>query len=124
MSTANWWARKLNAPVPPPQLAPAAPPTQFAPQLPTAPANVGRKAPSHTKASGTCPECGGENYFSARYERVPGSLPAPRCFDCGYPVVQSTSGMTSTSEGGTAPSKQNNPKGHSQVITNITEHLS
>jgi hypothetical protein len=39
-------------------------------------------------------------------------------------VEQTTSGMASTSEGGAvAPSRQNNPSGASQVITQITEHV-
>lgn len=44
--------------------------------------------------SGTCPECGGGNYFAQR--RTENGMPlrieaAPRCFDCGYPLIQSGS---------------------------------
>lgn len=42
----------------------------------------------HQSASSSCPACYGENYFKATPNTV------TSCFDCGYPVQHSTSGMT------------------------------
>jgi hypothetical protein len=79
--TSNWWAGKLNGqpgvPTPPPSPAPMPGPYNPVPQ-PQIPTQAGR-----------CPSCGSGNYGS--------SMLAPeakaRCYDCGYPVVQSGSGM-------------------------------
>lgn len=112
MSSANWWAKKLNAPVPPPTVTAAAingPAAHVATQTGQRPAS-GRA--SHQRANGICPECGGDNYFAARADNalLSGPSPAARCFDCGYPVRQTTSGMGGISDGGTtAPSKQTGP---------------
>jgi hypothetical protein len=51
-----------------------------------------RKFQSQVQDIGECPSCGSSNYF-----KVTGSK--PRCYECGYPVMQSTSGMSATSDG-------------------------
>lgn len=38
-------------------------------------------------SEGSCPECDSGNYMAAS------PMVAARCFDCGYPLMQSTSGM-------------------------------
>ena len=108
----DFWSKRLGAPaVPPtPPVSPSALPPQFraatpATQAYVAPATQGateapRKAAS-ARQHDLCPACGSGNYFSP-----PGGGRA-RCFECGYPVEQSTSGVTSTtSQGGAAQPAQ------------------
>jgi len=91
VSNADWWSKQLGtqpqAPQQPRQVNNPMPPTQQ-PMTPyVAPQ---QQAPSAAKAqsaaqTSTCPECGGGNYMS------PQQNIAPRCVDCGYPVMQSGS---------------------------------
>jgi hypothetical protein len=82
----DWWANKLGTaqprttnlpPMPPSQqpmtMAPPAP--QYQPNLP----------PSSAQAS-VCPECRSKNYGSFEGAKA-------RCYDCGYPIRQSGSGL-------------------------------
>lgn len=94
----DWWSRKLagnnkpqSRPSPQPQSAsyPAVPPAP-APQTPS-------KA-THTRSQGLCPGCGSDNYFSM------GTNAQARCYDCGWPIVQQSTGMTG--EGPAIPSRQ------------------
>lgn len=118
MSTANWWARKLNAPETPSRMEPhpgyqtpgeqsyQAPQTQ----QPTGP----RKQLRHERAAGICPDCGSDKYFAIA------GAGKPRCFECGYPLVQTTSGMGGTGAGETSvPSKQTNARGTSQYHPDV-----
>lgn len=104
--SSNWWANKLGtAPVPQQQQTPqyAAPqPAQYAPsQQPQYPPAQQTQAPAPR-----CPGCGSSNYGGATAET------RPRCYDCGYPLQQSGSGVgtgiqTGQQSGGPAvPSKQ------------------
>jgi len=72
-----WWAHESAAPkeevVPEPTQQ-----TQHVVRLSGSPKEV---------TEGTCPECGSGNYMAASPNV------APRCFECGYPLMQSTSGM-------------------------------
>jgi hypothetical protein len=68
-----WWTQPTYTPAAP---APAAPPT-IAPVAALAP---------RLHESGQCPNCSSGNYHKA----TPNT--APRCMDCGYPVMHSTSG--------------------------------
>ncbi|MFD9947220.1 hypothetical protein ACFWYW_24040 [Nonomuraea sp. NPDC059023] len=103
----NFWARKLaaaqgqqppqaNTPASPPAASAARPwwdPTPAAPPPPPLeqPALAqDYQAPAAAKSArltDTCPDCASGNYM-----RPPGSQAAMRCFDCGYPVVQTGSG--------------------------------
>jgi len=92
----NWWANKLagqapqspqprqEMPLPPSQIpmayTPLAQPQQGA--RPTASANASR-----------CPGCGSGNYGSIEGTKA-------RCYDCGYPIVQSGSGLGKGITGG------------------------
>jgi hypothetical protein len=113
--SSNWWAGKLNGqpgvPTPPPAPAPMPGPYNPVPQpqYPTQmPSQTYQQSPEASRASGRCPSCGSGNYGS--------SMLAPeakaRCYDCGYPVVQSGSGMgtgVGQSTGGPAvPARQIN----------------
>ncbi len=93
----NWWADKLagDAPNPRPQVQPAPQPTapvqQQQPQQPA-------KQPQSAKETDLCPSCGSGNYMAAPGRQY------HRCYDCGYPLQQSGSGIGSTSTEG--PTKQ------------------
>ena len=107
MSNADWFARKLNQqPLPPQQQQPApvyaAPqPAQYAqPQQPQYPPTQ-----QMTPQAERCPGCGSGNFSGAEGTR-------PRCYDCGYPIQQSGSGVgkgivgTPTASGPTQPARQ------------------
>lgn len=100
MGTADWYARRLQQPAPPPptnlpqaplpqpQQAPAPPPPGAEPEsLSDALANpytTSRGGQAAKTEHGSCPECGSTNFFSR--SNTDGGK--PRCYDCGYPVVQ------------------------------------
>ena len=84
-NTADWFAKKLNAQ---PQ-APQAQPQYVAPQPATyVPPAQPSYPPSQqaTPQAPRCPGCGSGNYGSPAGSR-------PRCYDCGYPIQQSGSGL-------------------------------
>ena len=109
MSTSNWWANKLGTASPQRAIPPAtSPPVR--PSVSVSPSTANRlpveydpesdvvttKA-QHLRKSSFCPECGSGNYMimNGNYSR---------CYDCGYPVVQSGSGMPTSSSNG-APAR-------------------
>jgi hypothetical protein len=116
MSSSNWWANKLgnNNPGPRPSTPPvSAPPRQqvtvTSQQAHGMPVEYDAERDALTskaqsaRQTDQCPECMSGNFFAA-----PGSQ-YRRCYDCGYPVMQSGSGptMPSSSTGGAAtPAKQ------------------
>jgi hypothetical protein len=78
--SSNWWANKLGttpAPIPTATQLPQQPMYQPQPQQPQYTPPV---------ASNNCPGCGSGNYSAAGGGRA-------RCYDCGYPIQQSGSGM-------------------------------
>lgn len=100
----DFWSKRLGGTARPSgaPTAPAALPPQFrsvsapspAPEPHAAPA-APRKAAS-ARQTDLCPGCGSGNYLAPPGGRA-------RCYDCGYPIEQSTSGVASTtSQGGTA----------------------
>lgn len=96
----DWWAKKLNAPAP--QAQPVQPqPVYQQPQRVSTPP-VQQTVPITER----CPGCGSGNYGGATPEA------RKRCYDCGYPLQQSGSGMgtgISTGQpaaGPTTPAKQ------------------
>ena len=90
MSNADWWAKRLGAqvPAPPPAAAPVYTPTQVpVPQMPQAyPTQPQSKAQS-ARLTEMCPGCNSGNYFAATPQH------AKRCYDCGYPLSQTGSGL-------------------------------
>jgi hypothetical protein len=91
--TSNWWADKLGTPAPtsrpsptPPYTPPPPVPYNPVPQPNTTPQEAPRLPQSAITAS-RCPGCGSGNYGSVTPESK------ARCYDCGYPVVQSGSGL-------------------------------
>jgi hypothetical protein len=122
----NWFVGKINTapgamPSPQPTSTPPtqAPPYNPMPQNPSYPPQTPppSTAPTASRTASRCPSCGSGNYGA--------SALAPeakaRCYDCGYPVVQSGSGMGTgiqSSGGGPAvPARQSttannfNPQG-------------
>lgn len=82
--SSNWWAKKLNTPIPQQQ------PQYVAPQPATyAQPSQASYPPSQqmTPQAPRCPGCGSGNYGGATAES------RPRCYDCGYPIVQSGTGV-------------------------------
>jgi hypothetical protein len=86
--SSNWWANKLGStPAPRPQpVAPQAQPQQQQPvyQQPPSYPTVQQTVP----LSERCPGCGSNNYGGATPES------RKRCYDCGYPIVQSGTGVS------------------------------
>lgn len=87
MSNADWFAKKLNPNAPREAVAPlptlAQPqPAQYAP-----PSQPNYPPTQQTRAQAArCPGCSSENYGGpAGYQQ--------RCYDCGYPIQQSGSGL-------------------------------
>ncbi len=78
------------------------------------PYNVPETDPSKTKASSArkterCPECGSGHYETTVKARTRnGTVETKRCFDCGYPVDNSTRGMAGLTGG--------KPDGHSRQV--------
>jgi ribosomal protein L37AE/L43A len=90
MSSADWWAKKLQdqqTPAPPARrqdipVAPSQTPlTRFEQPVPTR--DPAERAQS-SRQTESCPECYSSNYMAV-------SNAAPRCYDCGYPLQQSGS---------------------------------
>lgn len=86
----NWWAQRLNqgaapaAPVPAPTRPYQAPASY---QRPAPMVQQPTRLPPSARETEECPGCGSGNYMAA-----PGSQ-YHRCLDCGYPIVQSGSGV-------------------------------
>lgn len=99
MSTsASWWAAKLSGQAPPPSLLPSGPREMAV--RPTADVPPTTKAQS-ARQTDYCPSCNSDNYFRP----LPQS--GLRCYDCGYPLVQSGTGVSSIkSQGKTKPARQ------------------
>ena len=88
--TSNWWADRLGSPQRPSPTPPYTPPAPLpynpVPQTPMPPQEAPRLPQSATTAN-RCPGCGSGNYGAVTAESK------ARCYDCGYPIVQSGSGM-------------------------------
>lgn len=114
MSNADWWSKQLGsnpAPVQPARPINNPMPPSQQPMTPYVPPQ--QQAPSPTKAqsasqSQSCPECGGGNYMTPRQDI------ALRCYDCGYPTMQSGSrygALTGAKVEGTAKNAIGNTTG-------------
>lgn len=102
MTSQDWWSRKMASPQARPSTPPVRPPAPPYPMTArpvSVPVRYDRAGESSTRAQSQaladrCPDCSSSNYFSATRET------RPRCFDCGYPIVQSTSGLQGTASDG------------------------
>lgn len=119
-NSSNWWANKLAGKGAAPQ---AMPPTGPAPSIPYTPPpqqpnvqisydptqdQTTVRAVSARKDD-RCPNCASGNYFA------PQGTQRMRCYDCGYPITQSGSGVGpvggSSSSGPAIPAKQPSQSG-------------
>lgn len=119
--SSSWWAKKLGGggqPAGPTPHQPSPPPSGYYPPQPQQqpypqqqpppsqeqeqegeglhrgdPRSWSRASKAAKEETTTCPECGSGNYFSATYAKK-GSNKS-HCFDCGYPLMQSGSGLPS-----------------------------
>jgi hypothetical protein len=85
----SWWTNKLNGQQPPQQsqqLAPYQRPVYQPQPVPQAPQQP-QVLPQSAMTASRCPGCGSGNYGGATPES------RPRCYDCGYPITQSGTGM-------------------------------
>lgn len=99
MSNADWYAAKFAGQKPAPTYTPPSYPSH--PQVPQA-------APSKARSAAlqeTCPECDSENYFRAQHNT------ALRCYDCGYPLIQSGSGVGAIKDDGVIHAAKQVPTG-------------
>lgn len=83
MSNQNWWASKLGGQPAAPVQQPYVPNVQRPAQVPPVQNTPPVAAPPMAER---CPGCGSNNYGGTAETRK-------RCYDCGYPIVQSGSGM-------------------------------
>jgi len=105
MSSSNWFAKKMGTEQPTQQGLPT-PPTRM-PYTPAVPQPTPivqqetQRLPQSATTSSRCPGCGSGNYGSVTPESK------ARCYDCGYPIQQSGSGVgTGISQGsGSGPAQ-------------------
>jgi hypothetical protein len=93
-------------PYPPQFQQPGYPPAYGYPQLKLSEAQgFETKPPASYAKSDRCPECGSGNYMKrGQIQTQNGPVEAWNCYDCGYPVKQTTSGMSGS--GPVSASKQ------------------
>lgn len=84
-----WWNRPLT-PVPQPAV------QQTQPSAPEQPAEPDTSRAQHAQHTQHCPGCGDDSYGGHPEQQQA----RPRCFACGYPVVQSGSGAAVRGDGG------------------------
>jgi hypothetical protein len=86
MTSSSWWANKLNngqqKPASTPQYVAPQPATYAQPQNPQYPPTQ-----QLTPSAPRCPNCNSGNYGGGTPEA------RARCYDCGYPITQSGSGL-------------------------------
>lgn len=82
----NWWANKLGQPQARPDNIPPMPPSQQPMARVPMPTQPQPNLPPSAAQASYCPECRSKNYGSFEGARA-------RCYDCGYPIRQSGSGM-------------------------------
>lgn len=95
--SSSWWANKLGTQAPAPQpvqpqpVQPQVPQQNYPPQgyqqPPVAPSLEGHRLPQSATTAERCPNCASGNYGRTTPES------RARCYDCGYPITQSGSGV-------------------------------
>lgn len=121
--TTDWWSRRLGGngtpassvpPATPPSAVPYQPyPQQQSPQVSYDQQNdqLVTKAQS-ARRNDRCPECSSGNYFA------PQGTQRMRCYDCGYPLMQSGSGggIPSDSSAAATPARQVTGSGFNPTV--------
>jgi hypothetical protein len=95
----DWWSRKLSGDKAPATRPLPPVPAQNYPVTHQPPADPVSTKTTFTKAQSVCPGCGGDNYFSMGTAK-------PRCYDCGYPLEQQSTGMTGGDGSPATPARQ------------------
>ncbi len=105
----SWWANKLGTQQPAPAQRPAQPYVPQQPYVPPQnmyPSQIGTPpVQPQMPVTQRCPNCASGNYGGSTPET------RPRCYDCGYPITQSGTGMPGVrvpSNGATEAAKQLN----------------
>jgi len=89
-NSTDWFSRKMGASAPQPQQQPVyQQPVQQQAPAPQMPQAQPQAQPQASVSASRCPGCGSGNYGSS--PMAPESR--ARCYDCGYPLQQSGSGM-------------------------------
>lgn len=84
----NWWSTKLGTDQGQPRESFMTPATVYKPvEPPTQPSPPPALSRAPSDLGGACPECRSGNYFAG------GASVRARCYDCGYPISQSSSGI-------------------------------
>lgn len=99
-----WW-QQIQMDLPEQQAEPAQAPVPTPDQpVPVDPTTSMGRTQWARENSGPCPGCGSSNY--SRHPEQPNAR--PRCFDCGYPIMQSGSGVVPQGDqaGPVAPARQ------------------
>lgn len=112
----DYWSRKLGTPQPPaapPQRREIARPQQQQQEVESYPEDdtpfqramraaqaTGGSKKMRAADVGNCPECDSPRYMVPPAEGMRRMEPAARCYDCGYPIVQSGSGVSAASSNG------------------------
>ena len=97
----DWWSRKLSGQPTQAPTRPAPPSTGYLPPVqPPTPQPAAPTKTTYTDKQSTCPGCGSDNYFSM------GRTAVTRCYDCGYPVEQGSSGLQGDSTGPVKAARQ------------------
>lgn len=105
-----WWDTTHEIAPPPVDQAPQ----PYQPQYDQPPAPT--KA-QHARQTDRCPECGGGNYFTPMNNQRHG----PRCYECGYPKLHSTSGVMASNDGDVRAARQHHggeSHYHPEIIVN------
>ena len=82
--SSNWWANKLGTPAP--AVAPQQPQPVLQQQLQYQQPQAQYPPSQQLQLPARCPGCGSGNYGGTAESRA-------RCYDCGYPIQQSGSGV-------------------------------
>jgi hypothetical protein len=100
--SSSWWNSKLGGQPSQDSRPPVMPPAYQQPAVPQPPARTAN-LPMSAGVADRCPNCASGNYGGATPES------RKRCYDCGYPIQQSGSGMPGVrvpSEGPVQAAKQ------------------
>ena len=100
MTSSDWWSKKLNEPG---QVQPQAPRYQPQVQQPMyqqpQPVQPPAYLPESATSAARCPACRSGNYAGATPEA------RPRCYDCGYPITQTGTGLPGISTPSSGPTQ-------------------
>jgi hypothetical protein len=83
----SWWANKLGTQAPTQGSSPLVMPPSAAAMTPYQPPRLPQTTAPASAMAARCPNCSSGNYGGNTMES------RPRCYDCGYPLQQSGSGV-------------------------------